>query len=482
MHRNNTKWLTGGYGMTFLPAFVRKKLIALRRPLPAEMFDYARSDTHFLLNVYDNMRNELIDKSNASPDEVNLVDVVLEESKKEALQKYERPIYDRERGTGSNGWYNMLLRTPALFTKEQFAIFRAVHQWRDELARRYDESVNFIMQKSIIYNIAREMPADMAALLGCSHPISAPVRRHIGELLGVVRLAEAEGSSGPDVKEFMKAHTAGTEVFSSPHNFGKPQDFAKSSVLRPVSSFSVGPMVASIKSHVSSFWGRTVDDHGGGSISAQLSLPSLQDIRLALPLPPLTAEIFTDSNVEEDGASARLSQEPGSRVEHQYVKDRPAVNDDVFVIKELGGMRKRKATEVEEARKSVLGNDGVEQELAANGEDKERDISTNGASSELSALEKAELKSARKAQKKLEKAQRKKEEVESQARGVDPDGDPEEPFDYASAPSVLHAKPDKTDQSGRKKAFDPYSKSLNAPKGMRRSQKEIAGKSFTYRS
>ena len=34
------------------------------RPLPIDFIDYARQDTHFLLYIYDMLRNELIDKGN----------------------------------------------------------------------------------------------------------------------------------------------------------------------------------------------------------------------------------------------------------------------------------------------------------------------------------------------------------------------------------------------------------------------------------
>lgn len=33
------------------------------RPLPDELINYAREDTHYLLYVYDRMRNDLIDRS-----------------------------------------------------------------------------------------------------------------------------------------------------------------------------------------------------------------------------------------------------------------------------------------------------------------------------------------------------------------------------------------------------------------------------------
>nr|GFD53759.1 exosome complex exonuclease RRP6 [Tanacetum cinerariifolium] len=61
------------------------------RPLSQELFDYARADTHFLLYVYDKMRNELVERSDFSDPEKNKVHDVQEKSKEYALQRYEHP-------------------------------------------------------------------------------------------------------------------------------------------------------------------------------------------------------------------------------------------------------------------------------------------------------------------------------------------------------------------------------------------------------
>src|SRR6266511_3561126 len=101
------------------------------RPIPKDMLDYARSDTHYLLHIYDCMRNELVD---ASASDSNLIDHVLEKSKEFTLLKYERPIYDAESGEGPGGWSNLLYRTPTYLSKDQIFVFKAVHQWRDKVA------------------------------------------------------------------------------------------------------------------------------------------------------------------------------------------------------------------------------------------------------------------------------------------------------------------------------------------------------------
>ncbi len=58
------------------------------RPLGKELFEYARADTHFLLYIYDNMRNELVEKSDFANSENNKVQDVLEKSKETALKRY----------------------------------------------------------------------------------------------------------------------------------------------------------------------------------------------------------------------------------------------------------------------------------------------------------------------------------------------------------------------------------------------------------
>jgi exosome complex exonuclease RRP6 len=133
------------------------------------MFYYARSDTHYLLYIYDMMRNELIQKS--TPED-NYIEHLLERSKETSLRRYEKFVYDAEGGQGAFGWFNPLMKqSSGNFTREQFAVFRAAHKWRDELARREDESPAFIMANGALFDIARRLPPDPKAL----HSIS---RKH----------------------------------------------------------------------------------------------------------------------------------------------------------------------------------------------------------------------------------------------------------------------------------------------------------------
>ena len=443
------------------------------------MFDYARSDTHFLLYIYDNLRNELLEKSDSSTPDGDLISVVLSRSKEVALQRYERPFYDAQRGMGPSGWFALLSYSPTIFGRQQFAVFRAVHQWRDTVARQEDESVNTIMQKHVLYNLAREMPTEMPALLGCSHPISAPVRERAEELLDLVKKARSEGATGPDLKETMQAINK-----ERPHGDKASVSSAQTALVVPETipapALAIDPKMPS-RSATSSFWGLTINR--SPQLQAAQTLRPLEALRLALPLPRLTAEVFRAPDSGHSKVTMPGANDPRARAEHAYVKDRKPKEENVFIIKNLGRRGKRKASFLEERPEPIPPNGG--QAEAANfdqDEAEETGMSLDGTGEEQAAREKAERKAERKARKKAEKQRLKLEErqranghISGQANLV------EEPFDYENAPSVLHAKKGVNGVSGSDGVFDPYSKSLDAPKGMRRARKERVGKSFTFK-
>jgi exosome complex exonuclease RRP6 len=174
------------------------------RPLGPELFEYARADTHFLLYVYDNMRNELIEKSDFSDPEKNKVQDVLRKSKETALQRYENPVYDTDLGLGTMGWHKLIMRTPAQFTSQQFSVFRAVHQWRDNLSRKEDESPLFIMPNHAVFSVARAMPADKPALFTAIQHVSHIIRAKADDLVNVITEAKQQGISGPELNDVLK--------------------------------------------------------------------------------------------------------------------------------------------------------------------------------------------------------------------------------------------------------------------------------------
>ena len=53
------------------------------RPLPDELVQYARSDTHYLIYIYERMRNDLLQKANGKN---NLLLSVIDRSREVALR------------------------------------------------------------------------------------------------------------------------------------------------------------------------------------------------------------------------------------------------------------------------------------------------------------------------------------------------------------------------------------------------------------
>lgn len=130
------------------------------------MIDYARSDTHYLLNIYDHLRNALLQMSSrpstpqpdatlgetsgtqteggASTPRQNpqaALRKVLDLSAETALKLYEREEY-MDNGTGTGGWKSLLRKSLPKDSEDsvEAAVMIALHKWRDNIARELDES------------------------------------------------------------------------------------------------------------------------------------------------------------------------------------------------------------------------------------------------------------------------------------------------------------------------------------------------------
>ncbi|KAF2501683.1 hypothetical protein BU16DRAFT_522594 [Lophium mytilinum] len=466
------------------------------RPLPTELFDYARSDTHYLLYIFDNMRNELVEKSNFSDPEFDLIARVQEKSRETALQRYEHPLYDGQTGQGSGGWHKILRNTPASFSKEQFAVFKAVHKWRDEVARQEDESVHFILANHALLSVARAMPTEQAALLGSASPISPILRMRAEELVARIIDARMNAEDGPEMTtvlaELEEKHQAKRLAFLQAEVQSQPQTVTES-ILIPAAKAAEPtpaptlPTSGKLRTSFSQFWGSAC----GSTFWDQRRSFSNGEIRLALPLPQLSAEIFADV---KDVESPQAKIDPGARAEHPFrsKKDREAQEevDDVFVVKQLGGGRKRKNREIEEPVAETLSptNDEAGEEL--DGQDDEVVLDDQTILEER-ARKKAEKKAWRKVERATKKAAQKAaanggvETMDVDDPPVDEDGEVKA-FDYAAQPSVIQG-PSKEERKKNKKdkkkakVVNPFAKANDAPRGMGRTQRETVGRSKTFK-
>lgn len=123
------------------------------------MLFYARSDTHFLLFVYDNLQNELLERSGGRSDTLQ---TVWSKSATTALNLYQKETVNQE-----SAWALARKWNKGLYGKQQ-AIFEAVYMWRDRVAREEDESPRYVT-----FGTAPERLADTACLDMCFPIISS---------------------------------------------------------------------------------------------------------------------------------------------------------------------------------------------------------------------------------------------------------------------------------------------------------------------
>ncbi|EPX74458.1 exosome subunit Rrp6 [Schizosaccharomyces octosporus yFS286] len=190
------------------------------RPLPKEMLSYAQSDTHYLLYIWDHLRNELLE--NSSKRKENLLQSVENNSKQIALRKYEVEPYDPVYGLGTDGWRNVLSKfgSTKIIGKEAITIFKALHDWRDSTARKEDESVRYVMPNHLLTTIAANKPMETLDLLSISKQLTPLVRMYADEIVQVIRDAqdtfnkqiEQEQSFGTNEATSSKASIANNAV------------------------------------------------------------------------------------------------------------------------------------------------------------------------------------------------------------------------------------------------------------------------------
>lgn len=146
------------------------------RPLNKEMMFYARSDTHSLIYIYDCLRFEISKKEGLEG-----IHKVFELSKRTASKVYAKEEWDPN-GEGRDGWRSLWKKMGGMeaagvderWEKEGIdglskteRIFRALHDWRDQIARDEDEGPRYILSTSHILNLSSRAPKTRDTVLPC---------------------------------------------------------------------------------------------------------------------------------------------------------------------------------------------------------------------------------------------------------------------------------------------------------------------------
>ncbi|CAG9538200.1 unnamed protein product [Cercopithifilaria johnstoni] len=166
------------------------------RPLTSAHKTYARSDTHYLLHCYDQLRKKLLDQGDA----VNsLLEFVYNESAHTCLTVYKKPTFE------SDGYEKLLMGRKPLNSRQQFAL-AALWKWRDERARADDESPQYILPCHMMLQIAEVLPREMQGILACCSPVPVHVKQELHVLHEIINTSRDQ----PLVKRPIYASNVGS--------------------------------------------------------------------------------------------------------------------------------------------------------------------------------------------------------------------------------------------------------------------------------
>ncbi|XP_016004878.2 exosome component 10 isoform X1 [Rousettus aegyptiacus] len=143
------------------------------RPLPEEMLNYARDDTHYLLYIYDKMRLELWERGNGQPVQLQ---VVWQRSRDICLKKFIKPIFTDE------SYLELYRKQKKHLNTQQLTAFQLLFAWRDKTARREDESYGYVLPNHMMLKIAEELPKEPQGIIACCNPVPPLVRQQINEM------------------------------------------------------------------------------------------------------------------------------------------------------------------------------------------------------------------------------------------------------------------------------------------------------------
>lgn len=471
------------------------------RPIPGEMMSYAQSDTHFLLNIYDQLRNELI-RQGQEKKSTKLEDV-LRESRLTALQRYEIPGYDKSAKQLQNpfaaSWRSIAIKYN--LSPSQQIVLEALYDWRDEVARKEDESQRYIMPNHLMVALSSSMPTDPQDLMGFFSTSGPRIRVHLKAILAVIKKAkvqvdalEAAGGVGEDDDDVRKSiETSGgysditsIDIDELEDNYEKYQAAFLKARTKQSMLFSQEPVHGGAKlgKPTSTFWGATVTE---SSVESVVKIEHLDG--LSLSNGPIIEDVGSSDDEESmeelQVESAAVSDDKDlvymgqSGVTHKMkeredTEDTEMVEEPEVTLASFGGAKGPKRSKSKRNKKK---SHSLAAAVAETSDSKKRVADSTNDDDESSPAKK--LKGS-----------------ESNAADSIPVA-----FDYTSAPSVLNREKEeaaearknkynnkkKGSQGEKAEPFNPYgaSNNSNGPRGAKKSKLPVgigAGRSGTFKT
>lgn len=340
------------------------------------MMYYARSDTHYLLYIFDMMRNAIPDHYGEKDRKNALMLWVTLKSKEVALNRYEGISADPVTGRGPRGWYTALLRGSPYWSPQQLSVFKAIYTWRDQKARRDDESTYFIMSQQSLTDIVRVMPSDQKALWSLLSSSGCSLKPHLGELFQILQEARAAGVNGPALSEVLQPQS--DSLAATARKVFKDKAANSSNATTSESTGQV-PKVDDIRSRRSQLWGDMPLSTAWEATKAQQAAQQGEDVQVPLPWAHLTQGTVTTSDVPQQASGGTMSgvhtaetdydmiplevpPPPAATVKEQpsSTSPEPDQDDNEIVIKKRGSRKRKARQRTEVATGGAGGEEGAD--------------------------------------------------------------------------------------------------------------------------
>jgi len=153
------------------------------RPLPQQLIDYARQDTHYLIYVFERMTNDLLQADQGQPQSLRMV---YQMSTEVCKKRYTKPHI------GPDSHLDLVRKTKRSFDNRQLYALRGIFAWRDATARQEDESYGYVLPNHMMLQIAESLPREMQGILACCNPIPPLVRQQLNTLHQIVLQAREQ--------------------------------------------------------------------------------------------------------------------------------------------------------------------------------------------------------------------------------------------------------------------------------------------------
>lgn len=152
-----------------------------KRPLPLPMLQYAREDTHYLLYIYDRMRNDLLTRGgNDKKIGLELLKNVFERGREICLRRYEKPPFS------DTSHLSILRKSRSTFNARQMFAFKELYAWRDAISRELDESVGYVLPNNLMIRIAEYLPREPQGITALCYPIPPTVKKYLSDIHTII--------------------------------------------------------------------------------------------------------------------------------------------------------------------------------------------------------------------------------------------------------------------------------------------------------